>query len=132
MAAHTRRHASVLVVFVVFCVNMYGFAGFIRRTPPPTFSDTPVTDRHSDATLCPAQSKLGADILVCWIGKIVRTCAARGSRTLDILRERRTLYRLGQTLCYNNEEFYFILFIYYYYYLTMKSFILFYLFTIII
>ena len=48
IAAHTRRRASVFVVFVVFCVHMYSFAGLIRRTPPPTFSDTAITDRHSD------------------------------------------------------------------------------------
>ena len=40
IVAHTRRHASVLVVFVVFCVQLHNFAGLIRRTPPPTFSDT--------------------------------------------------------------------------------------------
>ena len=51
IAAHTRRRASVLVVFVVFCVHMYSFAGLIRRMPPPTFSDTAVTDRHSDTTI---------------------------------------------------------------------------------
>ena len=51
IAAHTRRRASVLVVFVVFCVHMHSFAGLIRRTPPPTFSDTAITDRHSDATI---------------------------------------------------------------------------------
>ena len=45
IAAHTRRRASVLVVFV-----MYSFAGLIRRTPPPTFSDTAITDRHPDTT----------------------------------------------------------------------------------
>ena len=50
IAAHTRRRASVLVVFVVFCVHMYSFAGLIRRTPPPTFSDTAITNRHSDTT----------------------------------------------------------------------------------
>ena len=50
IAAHTRRHASVLVVFVVFCMHMHSFAGLIRRTPPPTFSDTAITDRHSDTT----------------------------------------------------------------------------------
>ena len=69
IAAHTRRRASVLVVFVVFCVHMRSFAGLIRRTPPPTFSDTAITDRHSDTTNFPAQSSLGADILVYWIGK---------------------------------------------------------------
>ena len=50
IAAHTRRRASVLVVFVVFCVHMHSFAGLIKRTPPPTFSDTAITDRHSDTT----------------------------------------------------------------------------------
>ena len=33
IAAHTRRRASVLVVYVVFCVHVYSFAGLIRRTP---------------------------------------------------------------------------------------------------
>ena len=51
IAAHTRRRASVLVVFVVFCVHMHSFAGLIRQTPPPTFSDTAITDRHSDTTI---------------------------------------------------------------------------------
>ena len=46
-----RRRASVLVVFVVFCVHMHSFAGLIRRTPPETFSDTAITDRHSDITI---------------------------------------------------------------------------------
>ena len=51
IAAHTRRRASALTVFVVFCVHMYSFAGLIRRTPPPTFSDTAITDHHSDTTI---------------------------------------------------------------------------------
>ena len=51
IAAHTRRRASVLVVFVVFCVHMHSFAGLIRRMPPPTFNDTAITDRHSDTTI---------------------------------------------------------------------------------
>ena len=96
IAAHTRRRASVLVVFVVFCVHMYSFAGLIRRTPPPTFSDTAITDHYF-----PAQSSLGAHILVYWIGKIVRTCAPSGSRTLDFLRARRAPYPLGQALRWN-------------------------------
>ena len=96
IAAHTRRRASVLVVFVVFCVHMHSFAGLIRRTPP-TFSDTAITNRHSDHYF-PAQSSLGADILVYWIGKTVRTCAPGGSRTLDFLRARRAPYPLGQAL----------------------------------
>ena len=51
IAAHTRHRASVLVVFVMFCVHMHSFAGLIRRTPLPTFSDTAITDRHSDTTI---------------------------------------------------------------------------------
>ena len=51
IAAHTRRRASVHVMFVVFNVHMYSFAGLIRRTPPPTFSDTAITDRHSNTTI---------------------------------------------------------------------------------
>ena len=51
IAAYTRRRASVLVGFVVFCVHMHSFAGLIRRTPPPMFSDTAITDRHSDTTI---------------------------------------------------------------------------------
>ena len=50
IAAHTRRSVSVLV-FVVLCVHMYSFAGLIRLMPPPTFSDTAITDRHSDTTI---------------------------------------------------------------------------------
>ena len=45
IAAHTRRRASILVVLVVFCVYMYSFAGLMRRTPAPTFSDTAIADR---------------------------------------------------------------------------------------
>ena len=51
IAAHTRRRASVHVVSVVSCVHMHSFAGLIRRTPPPTFSDTAITDRHSNTTI---------------------------------------------------------------------------------
>ena len=50
IASHTWCCASVLVVFVVFCMHMHSFAGYIRQTPPPTFSDTAITDRHSDTT----------------------------------------------------------------------------------
>ena len=51
IAAHTRRRASVLSVFVVFCVHMHSFAGLRRGMPPPTFSDTAITDHHSDNTI---------------------------------------------------------------------------------
>ena len=32
-------------------MHMYSFASLIRRTPPPTFSDTAITDCHSDTTI---------------------------------------------------------------------------------
>ena len=51
IAAHTWHLASILVVFVVFCMHMHNFSGLIRRTPPPKFSDTAVTDHHSDTTV---------------------------------------------------------------------------------
>ena len=51
IAAHTRRLASIHVVFVVFCVHIHSFAGLIRPTPLPTFSDSAITDRHSDTTI---------------------------------------------------------------------------------
>ena len=101
IAAHTLRRVSVLVVFVVFCKHIHSFAGLIRRTPPPTFSDTAINDRHSDTSF-PAQSSLGADILVYWIRKIFRTCALGGSLALDFLLARRASYPLGQALRSND------------------------------
>ena len=38
-------------VFVLFCLHMYSFACLIRWMPPPTFSDTAITDRHYDTTI---------------------------------------------------------------------------------
>ena len=98
IAAHTRRRASVLVVVVVFCVHMYSFAGLIGRTPPPTFSDTAITDRHSETTNFQLRAHW---VRISWsIGskKKVRTCAPGGSRTLDFLRARRAPNPLGQAL----------------------------------
>ena len=95
IAAYTRRRASVLIVFVVFSVHMHSFVGLIRRTPPPRS----VTLQSPTATLIPlfSSSELtGCDILVYWIGKIVRTCAPGGSRALDFLRARRAPYPLRQ------------------------------------
>ena len=74
IAAHTRRHASVLVVFVVFCVHMYSFAGLIRRTPPPTFSDTAITDRHSDTTIFQLRAHWARISWSVGSEKIVRAC----------------------------------------------------------
>ena len=77
------------------CVHMYSSAGLIRRTPPPTFSGTAVTDRHSDTTFSSSgltgcgyrglmDRKNHSDMCRCW--------------TLDFLRERRIPYPLGQAL----------------------------------
>ena len=49
IVAHTRRCASVRIVFVVFCVHI--FACLIRRMPPPTFNDTAITNPHSNTTI---------------------------------------------------------------------------------
>ena len=107
IAAHTRRRASVLVLFVVFCVHMHSFAGLIRRTLPPTFSDTTINDRHSDTTIF----QLGAH----WV-RISRSIGSEksfgdmcpppppgGSRTLDFLRARRAPYPLGQALLFASD-----------------------------
>ena len=51
IASHIRCCASVLIVYVVFCMLVYSFVGLIRRTPPPTLSDTAITDHHSDITI---------------------------------------------------------------------------------
>ena len=98
IAAHTRRHASVLVVYVAFCLHVYSFAGLIRRTPPPTFSDTAITDRHSDTTIFQLRAHW---VRISWsIGSENRSdmCPPGGSRTLDFLRARRAPYPLGQAL----------------------------------
>ena len=51
MAAYTRRRASVLVMFVE-CLRAYvQFCRLTRRRPSPTFSDTAITDCHSDNTI---------------------------------------------------------------------------------
>ena len=111
IAAHTRRRASVLVVFVVFCVHMCSFAGLIKRMPPPTFSDTAITARHPDTTIFQLRAHW---VRISWsIGseKIVRTCAPGGSQTLDFLHARRAPYPLGQALRYGIVESFYLTFI---------------------
>ena len=97
ITAHTRCRASVHVVFVVFCMHMHSFAGLIRRTPPPTFSDTAITDRHSDTTIFQLRAHW---VRISWsIGsEKLFGRAPGGSQTLDFLRSRRTPYPLGQAL----------------------------------
>ena len=48
---HTPGTVPPSSLFVVFCTHMYSFAGLIRQMPLPTFSDTAITDRHSDTTI---------------------------------------------------------------------------------
>ena len=100
IATHTRRRAPVLVVLVVFCVHMHmhSFAGLIRRTPPPTFNDTAITDRHSDTTIFQLRAHW---VRLSWsIGseKSFGHVPPSGSRTLDFLCARRAPYPLGQAL----------------------------------
>ena len=100
IAAHTWRRASVLVVFVVF---LRAHARFCRFDKADATADVQWHCNHWPPLwyhYFPAQSSLGADILVYWIGKIVRTCAAGGSGTLNFLRGWQTPYPLGQALRY--------------------------------
>ena len=79
---HKPGAVSVLVVFVVFCVHMHSFVGLMRGTPPSTFSDTAITDRHSVTTIFQlrahwvriswfigSQKSFRHVLLVYWIGK---------------------------------------------------------------
>ena len=91
-------------MYVVFCVHKCSFAGLIRRTPPTTFSDTAITDRHSDTTFSSSELTGCEYPGLLDRKKIVRTCVAGGSRTLDFLRERRTPYPLGQALRWNESH----------------------------
>ena len=79
--------------FLVFCMHMHSFASLIRRTLPPTFSDTAITDRHSDTTIFPLRAH--------W----VRISWSIGSEKsfghvppVDFLRARRAPYPLGHAL----------------------------------
>ena len=93
------RLASVLVVFVVFCMHMYSFAGLIRRTPPPMFSNTAITYRHSDTTIFQLRAHW---VLISWSIGSEKSFghAPGGSRTLDFLHARPAPYPLGQALRY--------------------------------
>ena len=72
----------------VFTCTWFSFAGLIRRTPPPTFSDTVITDRHSDTTIFQLRAHWVRKSWSIGSEKIVRTCAVSRSRTLDFLCER--------------------------------------------
>ena len=98
---HCRTHPALCVrpcCVCSVCEHMHSFAGLIRRTPPPTFSDTAITDRHSYTTNFQLRAHW---VRISWsVGseKIVRTCDPGGSRTLDFLHARQAPYPLGQAL----------------------------------
>ena len=132
ISAHTWCRASVLIVFVVFCVLMHSFACLIRRTPPPMFSDTAITDRHSDTTIFQIRAhwvriswSIGPEILfghvppppppACTANTLYPGLLDR-KYCLDMyppphippptpLRARRTPYPLGQTLRFQSKGF---------------------------
>ena len=97
IAAHTRRHASVLIVFVVFCVHMHSFAGLIRRTPPLMSSDTAITDRHSDTTIFQLRAHW---VRISWSIGSEKSFGhvTLWESNLDFLRVKRAPYPLGQAL----------------------------------
>ena len=104
IGAHTRRRASVLVVFVVF---LLAYVQFCRFDKADATANVQWHCNHRPSLwyhYFPAQRSLGADILVYWIGKIVRTCAPGGSRTRDLLHARRAPYPLGQALRIKNSS----------------------------
>ena len=73
---------AVLVMYVVFCEH----AQFCRFDKVDATADVQWHCNHWPPLwyhYFPAQSSLGTNILVYWIGKIVQTCAHCGSRTLD-------------------------------------------------
>ena len=83
-----------VLCFACTCTVLQVWYGICYRRCSVTLQSPTATQ----IPLFPTQSTLGADILVFWIGKIVQTCAASGSRTPDFLREQRIPYPLGHVL----------------------------------
>ena len=94
----TKRYQAHYLSMCCVFVRMYSFAGLIRWTPPPTFSDTAITDRHSDTTFSSSEHT-GCGYPSLLDRKYLSVEAAGGCRTLDFFGERRTPYLLGQALC---------------------------------
>ena len=105
---HCRTHPALCIRPRCVCSVLLTHAQFCRFDKADTTADV---RWHCDHRLplwyhfFPAQSSLGADILVYWIGKIVRTCAPGGSLTHDFLCARRAPYPLGQALRYLIKSF---------------------------
>ena len=84
-------HPSCCVWSVFACTC--SFAGLIRQMPPPKFSDTAITNLHSDTTIFQLRAhwvRIGSEKL---LGR-----APSGSRTLDFLHARQAPYPLGKAL----------------------------------
>ena len=92
-ATHTQCRASILAVFVVFCEHMYSFAGLIRRTPPLTFSDFAITDRHSETTIIQLRAHW---VQISW--SVGSEKLFGHVPPLDFLHAKRAPYPLGQAL----------------------------------
>ena len=98
---HCRTHPAPCVRPRCVCSVLRAHAQFCRFDKADATADVQWHCNHRPPLwyhYFPAQSSLGADILVYWIGKIVRTCAPGGSRTLDFLHARQAPYPLGQAL----------------------------------
>ena len=85
------RHITCTSVYVVFCMHMYSFAHLIKRTAPPMFSDTAITDRYSDFTFSTSELT-GCRYPGLLDQKNCSDFCLGGSRTLDFLHGRRTPY----------------------------------------
>ena len=59
----TGRRASAFIVFVVFLHAHVQFCWFDKGAPLPTFSDTAITDCHSDTTIFQLRAYL---VLISW------------------------------------------------------------------
>ena len=90
--------AHYLSMRCVFCAHIQFCPGLIRWTPPRIFSDTAITDHHSDTTFSSSEHT-GCGYPSLLDRKNRSVVAAGGSRTLDFLRKRRTPYLLNQALC---------------------------------
>ena len=80
------------------CMPMYSFTSLIRWMPSPRFSDTAITNHHSDTTIFQLRAHW---VQISWSNgsekSLGHTCAAGGRRTLDSLHEWRTPYPLGHS-----------------------------------
>ena len=77
---------------------MYSFAGLIRQTPQPTFSDTAITDRRSDTTIYTSSEYTGCGYPGPLNQKNRPDMCRRWELNPRLRGERQTSYPLGQAL----------------------------------